>query len=344
MKILFRPLFLMGVFLSLTISLSSQVYWNTTLGNALTPLTTLPSGPNEWLGTNNNADLIFKTNNGERLRITSTGLVGINNLAPAYLFDLKAPNVSSTAEYLANFAVADAANDYLRIQNGTGGNSNFYPLIAGYKASTSVYCPALGILGSVPTSMDYSPSGLDPGQGIISFNARRDLGGTGGGSAIVNRPLFTWSNYTTQYMTMLANGKVGIKTILPTADLTVNGNVLIGDPLTVCIPNTNYKLFVQTGILTEKVKVAVNCSTDWSDYVFDEKYELKGINELEAYLKIHKHLPNIPSADDVVRDGVDLGQMDAKLLEKIEELTLYLIQQNKKIEKMQEEIDTLKKK
>lgn len=314
----------------------AQTTWTTTAGNTLSG--SLPTGPNEWLGSANSADLVFKTGASERFRVSTTA----TNTSP--MFSIKSASITSAQEHILNMTVSDAPNDFIRVMNGTGGNANFYPVIVGYKASSSVYCPALGMTGSVPTAMDYSASAFDPGPGIISFNARRDYNGSGSGSAIANRPLFTWSNYTTQYMTMLANGKVGIKTILPTADLTVNGNVLIGDPFNVCIPNTNYKLFVETGILTEKLKVAVNCATDWADYVFEESYKLKSIKDLEIFIKENKHLPNVPSATDVVRDGVDMATMDSKLLEKIEELSLYIIELKKQNEELEKRMSELEKK
>lgn len=297
-----------------------------TAGNTLTG--TLPASPAEWLGTINSADLVFKTGGTERFRISTSA----TSASP--LLSGKAPAIASAGEFLLNLGVSDASSDFLRVMNGTGANNCFYPVLAGYKASTAYATPGLGIIGSVSAAMDVSPSGFDPGHGIISFNARRDLPGTG--SAIVNRPLFTWSNYTTQYMTMLANGKLGIKTNLPSADLTVNGNVLIGDPMSVCIPNNNYLLFVEKGILTEKIKVAIKCSANWADYVFEPNYKLKSINELESYIKENKHLPNIPSAKEMVHEGLDVATMDAKLLEKIEELSLYIIEQNKRIEKLEQ--------
>ena len=94
----------------------------------------------------------------------------------------------------------------------------------------------------------------------------------------------------------------------------------------------NYKLFVETGILTEKVRVAIKNTANWSDYVFADDYQLAKLSEVEAFLKTNKHLPNIPSAEEVVKDGIDLGAMDAKLLGKVEELTLYIIALNKEIE------------
>lgn len=103
-----------------------------------------------------------------------------------------------------------------------------------------------------------------------------------------------------------------------------------------------YRLFVEDGILTEKVRVAVEGTADWADYVFADNYNLMPLNEVEAFTKENKHLPNVPSAEDVVNQGLDVAQMDAKLLEKIEELTLYLIEQNKQIEELKAEIKELK--
>ncbi|MCK8493814.1 hypothetical protein M0L20_18250 [Spirosoma sp. RP8] len=97
-----------------------------------------------------------------------------------------------------------------------------------------------------------------------------------------------------------------------------------------------YKLFVEEGILMEKVKVAVNSTADWSDKVFESDYQLKSLVEISNYIRVHKHLPGIPSAKEMVKWGNDLHQTDAKLLEKIEELTLYSIQLEKNSQELQE--------
>ncbi|QJW92390.1 bZIP transcription factor [Spirosoma taeanense] len=104
-----------------------------------------------------------------------------------------------------------------------------------------------------------------------------------------------------------------------------------------------YNLFVSKGILTEKVKVAVRNSRDWSDYVFAPDYQLKPLAEVERYVKANQHLPGVPSAEQVVQEGVDMARMDAKLLEKIEELTLYVVQINKKVEQLASENRALKR-
>ena len=77
------------------------------------------------------------------------------------------------------------------------------------------------------------------------------------------------------------------------------------------------------------------------DYVFEKDYCLKNLRELEEYICINKHLPGIPTAEDVKKDGLDIGTMDAKLLEKVEELTLYIIELNKKYEVLKDKYDTI---
>jgi len=123
----------------------------------------------------------------------------------------------------------------------------------------------------------------------------------------------------------------------PIMYLYKNGKVAIGDVW----PNTpnDYKLYVQKGILTERVKVAMSSDlTNWSDFVFADDYKLKSLSEVENYIGKHKHLPEIPSTAEVQKDGIDLADMDAKLLQKIEELTLYVIQQQKEINNLKKQI------
>lgn len=98
---------------------------------------------------------------------------------------------------------------------------------------------------------------------------------------------------------------------------------------------TGYRLYVQEGILTEKVRVAVKNTRDWSDYVFAPSYKLYSLAEVEQYIKANQHLPGLLSAKQMVEQGNDLHRTDAKLLEKIEELTLYSIQLEKENQQQQ---------
>ncbi len=117
------------------------------------------------------------------------------------------------------------------------------------------------------------------------------------------------------------------------------GNVTVGNVTT----PAGYKLYVETGILTEKLKVAVKTSASWSDYVFEPGYNLKPLSEVEAFVKTNKHLPGVPSAKAMVTNGLDVATMDAKLLEKIEELTLYMIEIKKENELLKKQIQSLLK-
>ena len=118
------------------------------------------------------------------------------------------------------------------------------------------------------------------------------------------------------------------------------GGVVIGPG--VSKTPAGYSLYVSEGILTEKVKVAVANTSDWSDKVFDKNYALRSLAQVEQHINAHGHLPGVPSADEVVRDGVDVGKMDAKLLEKIEELTLYMIELKKETQALRLENKRIK--
>lgn len=94
-----------------------------------------------------------------------------------------------------------------------------------------------------------------------------------------------------------------------------NKKVVIGD---VSFVSDDYSLFVENGIITESVRVAVPGSLEWPDYVFEPEYRLRDLNDVKQFIASNGHLPNIPSASEVCEKGIDLVDMDAKLLEKIE--------------------------
>ena len=112
-----------------------------------------------------------------------------------------------------------------------------------------------------------------------------------------------------------------------------NGNIGIGTTN----PN-GWKLAVNGQIRAKEIKV----ETGWSDFVFFDDYQLPTLQEVENYIKEKGHLKDIPSAREVEKNGIYLGEMDSKLLQKIEELTLYTIQQQKEIETLKKEKEELK--
>ncbi len=112
------------------------------------------------------------------------------------------------------------------------------------------------------------------------------------------------------------------------------GNIGIG----LVTPDNNYKLTVNGKIKTKELKVT---STGWPDFVFEENYQLPSLMEVENYIKEHKRLSGIPSAEHVEKEGIAVGEIQSKLLQKIEELTLYVIEQNKKYETLNKKYEEL---
>lgn len=125
------------------------------------------------------------------------------------------------------------------------------------------------------------------------------------------------------------------------AAIQPDGKFIVG-PQTTATPG-NYNLYVVNGILTERVKIATVGTSDWADYVFEDDYKLHTLEEVAEFVKEHKHLPNVPSATDVEKNGYELQQMDSKLLEKIEELYLLTIELNEEKNDLKKENDLLKK-
>jgi len=117
-------------------------------------------------------------------------------------------------------------------------------------------------------------------------------------------------------LSLLNNGNVGIGTVNPTERLSVKGK-----------------------IRAQEIKVE---TANWPDYVFDKDYQVPSLKETEQHIKEKGHLPGIPSAEEVKINGVDLGEMNAKLLRKIEELTLHLIDLDKKVNNLDNENKELK--
>jgi len=203
-------------------------------------------------------------------------------------------DVISSNNNIARFKVDDAPNDNFQIHNSTTVGGQFIPLLVGHHQSDNRY--SISIMGSTIESMD---NGSNP---LVNFDARRTNG------PIQNRPLFNWTNYNNSRMIMDANGNLGIGTTNPQNKLSVNGT-----------------------IWAKEVKISL---TDAADWVFEKDYNLRPLAEVESYIKANKHLPEIPSAAELRKNDLKVSEMTNKLLQKIEELTLYAIEQEKKLEKI----------
>lgn len=149
------------------------------------------------------------------------------------------------------------------------------------------------------------------GYSCIALGAAPGGSGTGPGQwSLVKFPeaqfsRFALRHFNTDYLTVLTNGNMGIGTENPNEKLAVNGK-----------------------IRAHEIKVE---TADWPDYVFVKDYPLRTLQEIEKHIKEKGHLPGIPSAEEVKNNGIELGEMNAKLLQKIEELTLHLIEIKKEV-------------
>ena len=124
--------------------------------------------------------------------------------------------------------------------------------------------------------------------------------------------------FTHPFFNIDTNGNVGIATTIPDSKLTVNGT-----------------------IHATEVKVDLTVP---ADYVFKSDYKLMPLNDVEKYVKINSHLPEIPSAEEITKNGLKMGEMQNKLLQKVEELTLYMIEQQKTINQQSAKIEELENK
>lgn len=135
------------------------------------------------------------------------------------------------------------------------------------------------------------------------------IGDDPGASSSVGLSFFT--NGTERMRIKNDNGNIGIGTTNPTQKLSVNGTVL-----------------------AKEVVVSL-ASSNWPDYVFEDGYNLKPLSEVDNYIKVHNHLPNVPSAKEVEEKGISLGEMQKIHMEKIEELTLYVIELEDRLNKLE---------
>ncbi len=138
--------------------------------------------------------------------------------------------------------------------------------------------------------------------------AGQNVAGTGSTNQ-ANDILNIWNSGWGNLMSFRGDGRIGIWTTSPA---------------------TGYALSVNGKIMCEELRVQL--SETWPDYVFADNYKLKTIEELEEYIQQNKHLPGIPAAANIEKEGIAIGNMQKRMMEKIEELTLYIIQLQKEIE------------
>ncbi|WP_214228806.1 hypothetical protein [Pedobacter sp. B4-66] len=185
----------------------------------------------------------------------------------------------------------------------------------------------------------YVPLGASPGGYNIDFYTWRDMEPNQIGARIGAERINTYQPNAAlvQAMDLSFSTSSGIaqSELAERMRISNNGNVGIGTA------KPNAKLAVNGNIRAHEIKVE---TANWPDYVFAKDYQLPSLQKTEQHIKEKGHLPDIPSAEEVKANGVDLGEMNAKLLKKVEELTLYLIDQKKEIQLQSEELKSQQQK
>ncbi|MEA5459216.1 hypothetical protein VB796_09215 [Arcicella sp. LKC2W] len=248
-------------------------------------------------------------------------------------------------------------NMYLGSQAGqlsTSANQNvFIGHATGYNSATGVYNTFIGRTAGFQNTSGTGNSfiGVFAG-GFDGYNASGGISNTTGNyNTMIGFKACTGASNLTNAMAIGANAvvsasnalvlgasgtKVGIGVTAPRTTLEVNGSTIIGGGIT-SLP-TGYNLYVANGVITEKITIAAKNTTAWADFVFEKNYKLRPLTEVESYIQQNGHLPEVPSTQEVQTNGMNLAENDAKLLQKIEELTLYMIAQDKKIKLLEKRI------
>lgn len=245
----------------------------------------------------------------DNITITAQGGGGGGDTQPPTApTNLAASNIASTSLTLNWTASTDnvGVTNYRIFRNNTffgqTGNASTTFNVTGLSASTtySFYVVAQDAAGNNSNNSN-------------TINATTTSGGGGGGGEA--------------YTTLNAN--------LPTVNWQSNNYYAAGVVGIGTQPNSNWQLSVNGDIRAKEVVV----ESGWSDFVFNKDYDLPTLAEVEAYIQQHGHLKDIPSAAEVKANGIGLAEINTLLLQKIEELTLYIIDMNKTVEQLESELE-----
>ena len=257
-------------------------------------------------------------------------------------------NPTATTNLSLNFRVTNAGTlldafklnaDATALFAGNVGIGTTAPTAA-LDVNGGILARAYGAISNQGAHLQWNRSGSDGETWLLN---QKGIGATNAGIRFGSA---TMANVVTEWARFLDNGNFGIGTTAPAARLDVagttrlNGNVLIGSNITKFTSPTpgmntkmgTYGLWVEKGVVANDFAIAGPAT--WADFVFAPGYRLPSLADTEHYIRQHGHLPEMPSAADVKKDGYSVHEMNTRLLQKIEELTLHSIEQEKQIQQL----------
>ncbi|MBK7968641.1 MAG: SprB repeat-containing protein [Bacteroidetes bacterium] len=284
------------------------------------------SNPANFIGTIDNKDLIFKTNNVEAGRIKANGEFSIQRImtdrivsSDSLLGEIKFGDNTLIIQTLTNRIFGDPNGN---VYKGTGIGSNTsakgqHSFVTGYGSMTDINATSSIVLGN--NLGTHSPNTFVIGSGFGNQATGKFIND-------LENSIFLGCNSNIPTMTITSSNGIG-----------TSGTVGIG-----IIPNSldnsnSYKLVVNGKLGATEAWVSIG--NPWPDYVFDKNYELLNIEQLVEFIEKHKHLPGLPSSHEMENvDKMNLGDLQLKSLEKIEELYLYIFQLKNEIDSLKAEI------
>ncbi len=283
------------------------------------------------------------------MKIRNSALFLLLVFAYADLFGQYPISGLGTQNYVAKFTGQSAIGNSIIYDNGKVGIGTTSPSSTFHVTASLVNNPVVTIANTNTTANSFAY-----GLKVIGSNATNNYGQAASYASYVQGGNATWFGAydVTSYGQYIQGGSTsgmgsysfglyvvpgGASTGGKSYAACFMGNVLINKSWQT---NSAYKLDVDGKVRANEVVV----NTNGSDFVFSDDYTLLSLGELERYVTKEKHLPDIPSASEMQNEGVGVGALQTKLLQKVEELTLYVIAQDKRIEKLEKENAELKNK